>query len=475
MTDQDELLSSFENHQRLFASHPYLPVATRLKHLRLLKKMLQHHALGLAETINTDYMHRAREETLLLEIFPTINAINYCLKNLKKWVKPRKRKIDWYFGTGKAHIIAQPIGVIGIIAPWNYPIFLSMVPLAYGLAAGNQVMIKMSEFTPNVGQKLQELIELIPGLNEYVSIHNGDIAYAEKFTSLPFAHLLFTGSTSIGKKVMATASKNLTPVTLELGGKSPTIISSSANARFLNRIFMGKLFNAGQTCLAPDFLLIARKWENDIERLATQFMQKHYPDMTDSKQYSNIISNKHSERLLSLLEDARAKGGNIVQLGDLKESRRALPLYLIFNANSTMQLMKEEIFGPLLPIIVYDTFKEAVDFISSLPNPLAIYYFGNDNLEVNQLQYETLSGALAINDTVTQAAIDDLPFGGVGQSGIGRYHGQEGFDTFSNLKPIFKQGRLSAITFFYPPYGKLLYYFLKLWAGIRFSKNSLDK
>ncbi|WP_242604379.1 aldehyde dehydrogenase family protein [Legionella gresilensis] len=474
MTDQDELLSSFENHQRLFASHPYLPLATRLNNLRLLKKLLQHHALGLAEAVNKDYTHRVRDETLLLEVFPTINAINYCLKHLKKWVKPRKRKIDWYFGTGKAYIIAQPIGVVGIITPWNYPIFLSMVPLAYALAAGNQIMIKMSEFTPHVGQKLQELIKLIPGLNDYVSLHNGDVAYAEKFISLPFAHLLFTGSTTIGKKIMAAASKNLTPVTLELGGKSPTIISSSASARFLNRIFMGKLFNAGQTCLAPDFLLIARKWENDIERLAKEFIQRHYLNMRDNRYYSNIISNKHRERLLSLLEDARVKGGKIVPLGDLKENERSLPLYLVFNANSTMQLMKEEIFGPLLPIIVYDEFKEAVDFILTLSNPLAIYYFGNNNLEINQLQYKTLSGALAINDTVMQAAIDDLPFGGVGQSGIGRYHGQEGFDTFSNLKPIFKQGRLSSITLFYPPYGKLLYYFLKLWAGIRFSKDSSD-
>ncbi|MGQ3887406.1 aldehyde dehydrogenase family protein [Legionella sp. CNM-1927-20] len=474
MTDQDELLSSFQRHQRLFASHSYLPIATRLKNLRLLKKLLQHNALCLAEAVNKDYTHRVREETLLLEILPTINAINYCLKQLKKWVKPRKRRIDWYFGTGKGHIIAQPLGVVGIISPWNYPILLSIVPLAYALAAGNQVMVKMSEFTPNVGQKLHELIKLTPGLNDYVSLYNGDIAYAERFTNLPFAHLLFTGSTTVGKKVMAAASKNLTPVTLELGGKSPTILSSTANIRFLKRIFMGKLFNAGQTCLAPDYLLIARKWEDNIKSLATQFIQKHYPNMTDNKHYSNIISSKHSERLLSLLEDARSKGADIIQLGDFKEGERSLPLYLVFKVNFTMQLMKEEIFGPILPIIIYDNFQEAIDFILSLPNPLAVYYFGNNNFEINQLQYETLSGALAINDTVTQAAIDDLPFGGVGQSGIGRYHGQEGFDTFSNLKPIFKQGRLSSITFFYPPYGKLLYYFLRYWAGIRISKNNLD-
>ncbi|WP_419421044.1 aldehyde dehydrogenase family protein [Legionella sp. D16C41] len=471
MSHQDELQTAFKLHEHLFTSHPYLPLARRLKNLQQLKKLMQINALSLSAAVNKDYGYRAQEETLLLEIYPTINAINYCIKHLKKWIRPRKRKIDWYFGTGKGFILAQPLGTIGIVSPWNYPIYLSLVPLAYALAAGNQVMIKISELTPVTGQKLKDLIEQSDDLKEAVSIHNGDAAFAEQFTSLPFAHLLFTGSTKIGQKVMAAASKNLTPLTLELGGKSPTIISSTASMHFLDRILMGKLFNAGQTCLAPDYLLIDEKWEDHIGSLVAKFMQKRYSEMSN-KHYSNIISTNHKQRLSNLLDDARLKGARIVQFGNFDEEQK-MPFYLVFNVNPTMQIMQEEIFGPILPIMIYNTFSQVIDYISSLTDPLAIYYFGNNNEEIRKLQCETLSGALAINDTVMQVAMDDLPFGGVGQSGIGRYHSQEGFDTFSNLKSVFKQGRLSSITFLYPPYGKLLYYFLRYWAGIRIRNDDL--
>ncbi|STX28978.1 alcohol dehydrogenase [Legionella beliardensis] len=470
MDVKEELFTRFQAHQQRFAHHSYLPIASRVKNLRALKKLLQVRAIDLAQAINSDYRQRAFEETLLLEIFPTISAINYCIKHLKKWTRLRKRKIDWYFGTGKAFILAQPLGVVGIISPWNYPVYLSFVPLAYALAAGNHVMLKMSESTPLTGNLIQELVSQDSILNEFVSIYNGDASLAAAFTSLPFGHLLFTGSTKVGKKVMAAASENLTPVTLELGGKSPTIISATADAHYLDRVFMGKLFNAGQTCLAPDYLLIARPWEDTLEQLFTRFIENRYPQLTENNHYSNVISTTHKARLNELLADARNKGARIKQFGNEQEGSR-MPFYLVFNVDRSMQLMNEEIFGPILPIIVYDSFSQALDLIKSRPNPLAVYYFGKDEDEIKQLQFKTLSGALTINDTIMHAAMDDLPFGGVGQSGLGNYHGQEGFDTFSKLKPVLKQGKLSAITFFYPPYGKLLYYFLRYWAGIHIPKN----
>ncbi|KTD09473.1 coniferyl aldehyde dehydrogenase [Legionella jamestowniensis] len=464
-----ELSFLFEQLKGHCLTNPYPAIKERRESLLTLRTLLQIHAEEIVNAVNTDFSHRARYETLLLEIFPSINAINYCLKNLKKWTKTRKRHVSWLFKPAKAYLLPQPLGVVGIIVPWNYPILLAIGPLVYALAAGNRVMIKMSELTPETGSLFQKLIRLCK-LDHQIVIVNGDQQVAQKFTNLPFGHLLFTGSPTVGKLVMKEAAENLVPITLELGGKSPAFISMSCNERHFKRLFMGKMANAGQTCIAPDFLLIPEHWEKRIEIAAKEFVNQHYSQLSDSEDYSNIISTKHQERLMTLLDDARQKGARIVQIGDDSQQGR-MPLILLFNVNNTMRVMQEEIFGPILPVMHYKSLIQAIQNINAYPNPLVIYYFGNDAEEVKIVKKNTLSGALAINDTLTHIAIDSLPFGGVGRSGMGHYHGQEGFDVFSKLKPVFVQRRFATTTWFYPPHGKLINFLLGWIAGIHLKEK----
>jgi coniferyl-aldehyde dehydrogenase len=327
-------------------------------------------------------------------------------------------------------------------------------------------MIKMSELSTNIGETLSKLIHSI-NLESEIAIINGDVSVSRKFSSLPFAHLLFTGSTQVGKLVMKAASENLTPVTLELGGKSPVVISKSMNKRYFKRLFMGKLFNAAQTCVAPDYLLIPKGWESKIEEELKRFIHKAYPELISNKHYSSIISAHHKQRLLDILEDARTKGARIVEFGELSTETSKLPLYLLFNVSKEMRVMQEEIFGPILPVLSYQTFQEAIDYINTEPNPLALYYFGEDKEEQQAIKTLTLSGAFTINDTIMHIAVDDLPFGGVGNSGMGHYHGQEGFNAFSKLKPIFVQRCISTVSWLYPPYGTLMRTFLSWIGGIK--------
>lgn len=456
----------FAGLQQECSAQPYLPIHERRHNLQILKRILQVHANELADAVNQDFSHRAYYETVFMEIFPAIKAINYCLSHLKKWTKTRKRSVSWLFKPAKAYVFPQPLGIIGIMVPWNYPIYLAIVPLAYALAAGNRVMINMSELTPEIAKKLDLLIKSSTLKDNLVHIVQGGVDEAKHFASLAFGHLLFTGSTEVGKQVMRAASNNLTPVTLELGGKSPVIFSASANLSYIKRLLMGKLVNAGQTCIAPDYLLLHKSWEHQLEVSCNLFLTTHYPDLLSNSNYSSIISPQHLERLNALLEDAQQKGARIVPLVERRTMDRKMPFFLIFDVNLSMRVMQEEIFGPLLPVLLYDEFNQAVDIIRSRPAPLVIYYFGEEVEEKRLLQKETRSGALTINDTLTQIAVDDLPFGGLGLSGFGHYHGQEGFDNFSKLKPIFAQRRFAPVTWFYPPYGRLMRFFLNRVAGI---------
>ncbi|CEK10826.1 coniferyl aldehyde dehydrogenase [Legionella hackeliae] len=460
-----ELSFLFEQLKGHYLTNPFPPVEERRANLISLRKILQTNAEDIAKAISIDFSHRARYETLLLEIFPAINAINYCLKNLKKWIKPRKRHVSWLFKPASAYLMPQPLGVVGIIVPWNYPILLAVGPLVYALAAGNRVMVKMSELTPETGILLDRLLKT-SRLESQVVIVNGDVQVAQRFTSLPFGHLLFTGSPAVGKLVMKEAAENLTPVTLELGGKSPAFLSTSMNENYFKRLFMGKIANAGQTCISPDYLLAPKHWENRIETLARSFVDKHYPDLLENKDYSNIISTKHQERLTALIEDAREKGARVVQIGENSDQQGRMPLFLLFDVDNTMRVMQEEIFGPILPVVSYKSLTDAIQDINSRPNPLVIYYFGDNKHEKEMLKRHTLSGGLSINDTLTHVAIDSLPFGGVGNSGMGHYHGQEGFDIFSKLKPIFVQKYFAAVSWFYPPHGKLMNFLLVRIAGM---------
>lgn len=457
------LQSEFQALQQEHQKTPYSSFEDRKKILSKIKKTLQNHAYDLAEAINRDFTHRAEEETLFLEIFTTIKAIDYCLHHVKRWMKKRKRNVSWMLMPASAYLMPQPLGVVGIIVPWNYPIYLALVPAVYALAAGNRVMIKMSELSSHAGQILQELLRTI-GLDSHVKVINGDLEVSKEFAQLPFGHLVFTGSTAVGKLVMRAASENLTPVTLELGGKSPAVLSKTMNATYFKRLFMGKLYNAAQTCIAPDYLLVPKGWDSIVEEEFKNFIHYHYPELMSNHFYSSIISEPHRNRLLALLDDARSKGARIVEFGELDFKKNKLPVYLIFNATLEMKVMQEEIFGPLLPIITYNTFDEAIEFINHLPNPLALYYFGEEDKEKNAMLTQTLSGALTINDTIMHIAVDDLPFGGVGSSGMGHYHGREGFDTFSKLKPVMVQRRISPTTLLYPPYGGLMKSLL-FWIG----------
>lgn len=465
-----ELNNIFDLLQIDYQTNPYPSFKERKKILVGLKKALQNDAYCLTEAISKDFTYRSEQESLFLEIFPTIKAINYCLKKMKHWMKRRSRNVSWMFMPARAYLVPQPLGIVGNIVPWNYPVYLALVPAVYAIAAGNRVMIKMSELSPNTGMALQSLI-LSLSLEHIIQVINGDVEVAKEFVSLPFGHLIFTGSTAVGKLVMNTASKNLTPLTLELGGKSPALLSHSMNPKYFKRLFMGKLFNAAQTCIAPDYLLIPSGWEEKVKEEFQKFIDIHYPDLMNNEYYSSIISEDHKLRLLGLVEDARIKGADVLQFGELIPSSNKMPVFLLFGATQDMSVMQEEIFGPILPILSYNSMHEAVEYINSLPNPLALYYFGEDAAEQSFVRTHTLSGALTINDTLMHIAIDDLPFGGVGQSGMGQYHGQEGFDTFSKLKPVFKQSRFSTISWFYPPYGALLNIFLSGVGGIKIRKK----
>lgn len=454
--------------QAQFQQEPYLSYHSRCEQLDALKQGLQQHTNAIVEALHADFSYRVTQETLFLELFPTIKAIDYCKANLKQWMKPRARRTAWYLKTASARILPQPLGLIGIIVPWNYPIYLSMVPLAYALASGNVAMIKLSELTPAVNALLHQMLTEMPCLQQRVSLIEGDALVGEAMTKLPLDHLLFTGSIAVGKKVMQAASANLTPLTLELGGKSPVIISRTLKKQHLNRLFMGKLFNAGQTCIAPDYILLPKEWEASFADWLRDFIGEYLPNPVDNPNYTSIISSAHFERMNTLLLDAKEKGASVLQFGSADEPNRRFPVILLTNVNKRMRVMQEEIFGPIIPVMTYDTFDEVLQIVKGLSKPLALYYFGHNKQEINRLAQETLSGALSINDTLMHIAIDDLPFGGIGDSGMGQYHGKEGFERFSQMKPVFKQGRFSPIPWFYPPYGKLLALFLRVTAGIHY-------
>lgn len=461
-----DLKTQFDALLQAQRNEAYPLLQDRKNRLLALKNALQKNPYPLVEAINLDFTHRSAEESLFLEIFPAIQAVKYCLAHLKSWMKKRKRHVAWTLQPASAYIMPQPLGVVGIMVPWNYPIYLALVPALYALAAGNRVMIKMSELSAHTGLALQGFIERA-GLSKHIVVVNGDVEVAKVFSTLPFGHLLFTGSTQVGRMVMKAASANLTPITLELGGKSPAILSKTMNKSYFNRLFMGKFFNAAQTCVAPDYLLVPTGWEEQIEQEFSVFLRDYYPNLLGNDNYTSIISPEHKQRLMDLLADAKAKGARVVEPGDFESPLSKMPMYLLFDVTDDMLVMQSEIFGPLLPVLTYSNFAEAISRVNQAANPLALYYFGEDKAEINQLCTQTLSGALTINDTIMHVAIDDLPFGGVGSSGMGQYHGQEGFDTFSKLKAVMVQKRLSPMTWLYPPYGKLLRLVLSKVGGIK--------
>lgn len=425
--------------------------------LSKLEQLLSTNAGAIEAAISSDFGNRSAHETRLLEMFPALAAVRDAMKHLKSWMKPRRSWASMWFLPARNEIRPQPLGVAGIIVPWNYPILLAVAPLAAALAAGNRVLIKMSELTPNTSELFATLIAQYFSTDQ-VTVINGGVEVAREFASLPFDHLLFTGSTSVGKQVMRAAAENLTPVTLELGGKSPAIIGPECNIEeAAAKIMFGKCLNAGQTCIAPDYVLLPRAREQAFATAAQRVVASLYPTLARNRDYTSIINARHFGRLQSYLDDAAARGASVLPIMPASESLDGtgkMAPTLVANVTDEMRLMQDEIFGPILPLVPYDNLDEAIRYVNARPRPLALYYFGNFDDHIQQVLNETIAGGVTINDTLLHISQDNLPFGGVGPSGMGAYHGKCGFETFSKMKPIFHQSPVNGLGLFKPPYGK---------------------
>lgn len=459
------IAEQFYQQQQAFYQEPYPDLGTRQRRLQQLAAALKAHSQALCEAVATDFGQRSANETQLLEIIPCLQGIKYQLAHLKKWLKPEKRRVHYTFAPAHNSVIAQPLGVIGIIVPWNYPIFLALSPLMAAIAAGNQAMLKLSEFTPATNKVLQIICQT--ALADCVSIVEGDAAIAAEFAALPFDHLLFTGSTAVGYKVMQAAAANLTPVTLELGGKSPVLIAPDAKlSRISERLLFGKTANAGQTCVAPDYVLVPTAMLPALVQQLQHDFQRFYPDFPSSNDYSAVINERQYQRLQNLLAQAKAAGAEIISCAPDKAmttTNRVMPLLLVLNAPAESRLLQEEIFGPVLPILAYDNLDEAIRYIRQRPKPLALYLMSDEQKLIQQVLSQVHAGGVCINDTLLHVAQEDLPFGGVGPSGLGHYHGPEGFKRFSHLKAVHKKGRFSSSRFIYPPFNRPLFRALLNW------------
>ncbi|WP_295717605.1 coniferyl aldehyde dehydrogenase [uncultured Halovibrio sp.] len=456
-----QISRAFSAQREAFRAQPMPSGTERREHLKRLKRVLLANQDALCDAISEDFGGRSRDETLLAEIMPSIQNINYSLSHLSSWMKPEKRKVHVLFQPARNEVHYEPLGVVGIMVPWNYPLFLAAGPLTAALAAGNRVMLKLSEFTPATSAMLERLLhETFP--SDLVTVINGEADVAQAFSSQPFDHLLFTGSTPIGRMVMKAAAENLTPVTLELGGKSPAIISREVPMKdAAERIAFGKCINAGQTCVAPDYILCPRDRVNSFVDSFRSAVARMYPTIKDNPDYTSIINERQHERLTGVLDDARGKGADIIQINPgneyFGEDTRKLPPHLVLGATQDMQVLQDEVFGPLLPIVAYDQLEDALDYVNSGPNPLALYYFGYDRSEQRRVREQTHSGGMCINDTLVHVGQDDLPFGGVGHSGMGAYHGREGFVTFSNARGVMSKQRLNSGKAIHAPHGTLLH------------------
>ncbi|MCA3779425.1 MAG: coniferyl aldehyde dehydrogenase [Burkholderia sp.] len=431
----------------------------RKARLARLRAVVLAHRRDVEEAVNADFGHRSRHETAIMELVGVVQAIDYLTRHLRRFMKPQRRHVGLFYRAGQAHVEYQPLGVIGVMAPWNYPFALTFIPLATALAAGNRAMLKPSELTPRTSEVMRRMLaDTFP--SEEVAVVLGGPEVGAAFSGLPFDHLLFTGSTQVGRKVMKAASDNLVPVTLELGGKSPAIVARGhVDGRTMSSIVFGKLSNGGQTCVAPDYALVH---EDDLDAFVAQYdaaVARFYPNGPTSPDYTSIVSDRHYDRLKGLVDEARSKGARVIEAGIHPQSaatrKRTLAPTLIVGAGDDTAVMQEEIFGPILPVRTYRTIDEVVDYVNARPRPLALYYFGVRDGDCETVLKRTTSGNVGINNTVLHVAQEDLPFGGVGPSGMGAYHGIEGFRAMSHAKGVFVQGRWSLPSLLRAPFGKL--------------------
>jgi coniferyl-aldehyde dehydrogenase len=434
-----------------------VPLAQRRDRLECVRRLLDVHGAALAEAVQADFGVRSAQLTEIADMFVLRTLLSHTLKHLPKWVKPVKVSTPLYLQPSSAYLQRQPVGVVGVVSPWNYPVQLALAPAITALAAGNRVMLKPSELTPRTSALMAELIGQAFSADEFCVVQ-GDAALASAFTSLPFDHLVFTGSTATGRKVAEAAAANLTPTTLELGGKSPCIVDASCDLDSAAlKIAHGKLLNAGQTCIAPDYVLVPAGREAAFGEAFTRAVAKLFPVIEGNPDYAAIIGPRHHERLQALLAQAESQGARlqVINPGSAAagSSRQMAPV-LVFDATPAMKLMDEEIFGPILPVLPYASMDEAIGYINDRPRPLALYWFGTDTASRDSVLARTVSGGVTVNDTLMHIAHDNLPFGGVGDSGWGAYHGETGFLRFTQQKPVLVSSKWARGDLFYPPYGK---------------------
>ncbi|MGF6901429.1 coniferyl aldehyde dehydrogenase [Paraburkholderia phytofirmans] len=433
---------------------PYPELKQRRRELKTVREALSRYQDRLAAAMSDDFGRRSEFECKMLDVmFPALQ-IDHALANLRRWMKPQRRRTDLLFRTNSAKVVYQPKGVVGVIAAWNFPIVEAVGPMITALAAGNRVMIKMSEFSPRSTLVLCEMLaEIFP--ENQVAVFGGGVDVARAFASLPFDHIVFTGSPAVGKEIMRAASTNLTPVTLELGGKSPAIVAPSASlAAAARSIAHGKAFNAGQACVAPDYALVPRDRIDEFVAAAVSAFRRMVPDPAGDPNYTYIASDRHATRVHELLADAVAKGATVTSCGTGNgNGSRAVPMQIVTNVTPHMRIMQEELFNPILPVMACDSLDEGIRYITARPRPLALYYYGTDAGEIKRLEQDVHAGGMTVNDWAWHVFQGDLPFGGTGNSGIGSWRGPEGFRALSHGKSVFRMRRWFPIGLFRPPYG----------------------
>ncbi|QIG52852.1 coniferyl aldehyde dehydrogenase [Altererythrobacter sp. BO-6] len=439
------------------------PMSMRKDRIKRAMALIKDHGENLAKAMSADFGNRSMHQSMLTDVAATVSAGKDALKHMDKWAQTSRRKVQFPLGLlgAKAEVRYEPKGVIGILSPWNFPVQLAFGPLMQVFAAGNRAMIKPSEFTERTSRLMADLVPEYFTPDELAVITGGP-EVAAAFSSLPFDHLVFTGSTATGRRVMEAAAANLVPVTLELGGKSPVFMGRSADfAKAGERIALGKMMNAGQICLAPDYIYVPAENEDEAIAGVAQGVKNMYPTLLENDDYASIVSDRHFERLQGLVEDAREKGAEVIEVNPGNEdfsnaNIRKMPLNILRNVNDDMKVMQEEIFGPVLPVKTYSQIEEAVDYVNEHDRPLGLYYFGQDKAEQERVLTRTISGGVTTNDVIFHVSMEDLPFGGVGPSGMGSYHSIEGFREFSHARAVYHQPKvdIAKLGGFKPPFGK---------------------
>ena len=430
----EELNDKFETLKKAYDAKPYPSLSERKDILLKLKRALIDNEDAIYEALKADYSYRSEFDTLVADLLPCVLAINYTLARLKKWMKPSRRHAGMLLAPSTVTVHYQPLGVVGVIVPWNFPFYLSLGPAIQALAAGNRVMMKMSEYTPRTNQAIAKVTEAI---SDHLCVVEGGSETGAAFSSLPFDHLIFTGSTVVGRHVAKAAADNLTPITLEMGGKSPTIIAPDASmGAAVDAIIMGKMMNSGQICVAPDYIFVPGSRQQEFVRAFKERLAEYYVNDDNKNRQSCIIDDRQFGRLQSFIKDAEAKGAKVDIVKADSTGEGFLPMHIVTNVSDDMAIMQEEIFGTLLPVLSYQTMEEAIRYINARPRPLALYIMSSDRQTVDRILKGTHSGGVCVNDTTMHVVADDAPFGGIGNSGMGHYHGPEGFRTFSHAKTV---------------------------------------